>query len=72
MTDDNKKCKNEGCDGQINRDVVVRIQTGCASYTPVSPCGKCGLLHDSQGDDFRNRATRKRPFLINGEIVHKK
>jgi len=67
-------CLENECNGEINLDNPVILQTGCRSACFVYPCQKCGRLHFSHGQGIVrlvfNRGNKK-TYFIDGKIVHK-
>lgn len=49
------KCKMEGCDGKIDLEKKVILQTGCSSSSLFFACGACGRVHSVNGDLIFNR-----------------
>lgn len=50
------KCKEKGCEGEINGAMPVILQTSCASSAVAFPCDKCNRLHWPSGDAVFNRS----------------
>lgn len=66
------KCKEKGCNGVVNEEVLVPLRIGCSSSSiDIShPCGICGRLYWGNGNPVFNRPGDK-AFWINKEIIHK-
>lgn len=68
-----KKCKEKGCDGNVDLDKQVPIQTGCSSFSMAYCCDKCGRLHwlGEKGVIGVKNRQGKNAFVINGGLVNK-
>jgi len=65
------KCKEEGCDGEIDEGKPIPVATGrkgCAILKDVSPCDKCGRLYFEDGCPAFN-GEHEKAFLVDGKIV---
>lgn len=67
------ECQEKGCDGEVDLNNTVPLQTGCggcrgASFSSVNPCKKCGRLHFCDGSLVFGRDDKK-VFLKNDKIV---
>lgn len=69
------KCKERGCDGEIDLSQPISLQTGCggcrgAQLQLAYPCKVCGRLHWGDGSKVFNRR-KQRAFFENSSVVHR-
>jgi len=60
----------EKCGGCVDPTQTIEVRTGCATYSTVHPCNKCGRLHWPQGDGVNNRSGAK-AYMEDGKLVNK-
>lgn len=63
------RCKETGCDGEVDLTTPVTLQVGCRSVDHAYPCSRCGRLHWNDGSAVQNRAGQK-AFLRDGKVVN--
>jgi hypothetical protein len=62
-------CKEPGCDGAVDANDFVVLQTGGCSISSLGyACAKCGRLHEYDGTLFNSRDGQKL-FSENGKAV---
>lgn len=64
------KCKEEGCDGNVQKEDSHARQIGCNNYDIAYRCDQCGRLHWANGNPVINRREEK-VFIVDGKLVHK-
>ena len=66
------KCKEPGCNGEINENITVHLRVGCSvtAVQPAHPCSLCGRLYWDDGSLVYNRPGY-RVFLEGSHIIHR-
>lgn len=62
------KCKEKGCNGEIDNKKLKTLSFGCCGTLDTFPCNRCGRLHNKDGEVV-NFEGGDRVFLIKGDIV---
>lgn len=70
MSKEKMTCKENNCDGIIDRNTPIRLHIGCVAYDFAYPCSQCGRLHWSDGDPVVNRSGQP-AFWEDGGVVLK-